>query len=273
MKGSCLLSITVVLILVGLACPSALGQESEIGSDKWHLQFTPYLWMSELDAEAQLGGLSGSAEMDFSDLFDFVEFAVSGRFEAWKKKWGLFVDASYLDLGADYSAYRGAVVVNADADIKQAFVNFGAAYRIINMPLGESQTQRLAVEPLCGLRYAYLKQELKLNVAVPGVGGIGGELGGDEDWVEPFVGCRIWWHLNDKLAAEIRTDFGGFGIGSASDFTWNFLAGIDYQLSDRMFFKGGYRIMDIDYEGGSGRSRIGLDGQMRGPIVGLTFHF
>jgi len=272
-KQSYLLSITVVFVLVGLTCPLGLGQENQADNDSWHLQFTPYLWMPELDADAQLGGLSGSAEMDFSDLFDFVEFAVSGRLEAWKKKWGLFVDASYLDLGADYTAYRGAVVVNDDADIKQAFVDFGVGYRILDAPLGENRTQRLAVEPLCGVRYAYLKQELKLNVAVPGVGGIGSELGGDEDWIEPFVGCRIWCHLNDKLTANVRTDFGGFGIGSASDHTWNFLAGIDYQLSDRMSLKGGYRIMDIDYDGGSGRNRIGLDGQMRGPIVGLTIHF
>jgi hypothetical protein len=45
------------------------------------------------------------------------------------------------------------------------------------------------------------------------------------------------------------------------------------EVSDKMSLKTDYRIMDIDYEGGSGRSAIGLDGQMRGPIVGLTFHF
>lgn len=37
--------------------------------------------------------------------------------------------------------------------------------------------------------------------------------------------------------------------------------------------KAGYRIIDIDYEGGSGRSAIGLNGQMRGPVIGLTFYF
>ena len=45
------------------------------------------------------------------------------------------------------------------------------------------------------------------------------------------------------------------------------------QLSSGMSIEAGYRILDIDYEGGSGRSAIGLDGQMRGPIVGLAFYF
>ncbi len=131
----------------------------------------------------------------------------------------------------------------------------------------------MTFEPLGGVRYGYIKQELRLDVAVAGIGGIGTRLGGSEEWVEPFVGFRLWWHLNDKLSTGVRTDFGGFGIGSASDLTWNFLAGVDYKLSDKMSVKAGYKILDIDYEGGSGRNRIGLDGQMRGPIVGLTFHF
>jgi len=63
--------------------------------------------MPESDADAQLGGLSGSAEMDFSDLWDFVEFGAAGRLEAWKQNWGLLFDASYMDLSGDYSKVAG----------------------------------------------------------------------------------------------------------------------------------------------------------------------
>ena len=121
---------TFALTLMSLACPLASAQPSGTPSE-WDFEFTPYLWMPELDADAQLGGLSGSAEMDFSDLFDFVEFAGSARLEAWKQDWGLLFDASYMDLGADYSKVRGPagrIATNADADVRQAFLDFGGFF-------------------------------------------------------------------------------------------------------------------------------------------------
>ena len=275
MRKSTALSFAFVLILIELACPSALGQPSRT-ANAWDFKLTPYLWIPELDTDSRLGGLSGSAEMDFSDFLDLVDFAGSARLEAWKQKWGLLFDALYVDLGADYSKVvgpGGRIATNADADFRQALLDFGLAYRLIDTPVGKGEDQRLTFEPLAGVRYAYLKAELRLDVAVAGIGGVGTRLGGSEDWVEPFVGFRLWWHLNDKLSTGVRTDFGGFGIGSASGLTWNFLAGVDYQLSSGMSIEAGYRILDIDYEGGSGRSAIGLDGQMRGPIVGLAFYF
>ena len=273
MKRLNILSFVVALAIVGLISPFTSGQEHQVGLDKWAFDFTPYLWLSELDADAQLGGLSGSAEMDFKDLLDFVEFAASGRFEAWKQDWGFFFDGLYLDLEADFRDVVGPIAISVDSDVRLATLDLGVAHRLVDVSMGNNQSQRLTLEPLGGVRYAYLREDLRLNVAVPLIGPVGTKLGGNEEWIEPFVGCRIWWHLNEKFSAGIRTDVGGFGIGSASDLTWNFLAGIDYQLLEKMSLKAGYRILDIDYEGGSGQSKIGIDGQMRGPIVGLTIQF
>ena len=267
------LSINFVLVLFGFICPLASGQDNSLEGNEWDFQFTPYFWMSDIDADATLGGLTGPANIDFSDLFEFVDFGSFGRLEAWKQDWGLLFDVMYVDLGTDYSAVRGPVSVNVDADVKMSNFDFGIVHRLVDIPVGKDHTQRLTFEPLCGVRYAYLKQEATLNVVVPLVGGIGTELGGDEEWVEPFIGARMWWHLTDKFAAGVRADYGGFGIGSASEHTWNFLAGIDYKLSEKMSLKLGYRILDMEYERGQGQSRIGFDGQMRGPLFGVTFHF
>jgi hypothetical protein len=69
------------------------------------------------------------------------------------------------------------------------------------------------------------------------------------------------------------TDFGGFGIGSASDLTWNLWTVVDYRLTERFSLKLGYRIYDLDYSRGSGRNEFGFDGQMTGPVLGLTVRF
>lgn len=62
-------------------------------------------------------------------------------------------------------------------------------------------------------------------------------------------------------------------IGEGYNLTWNLLAGIDYKLKENMSLKAGYRILDIDYDSGSGNKEFGLDAQFRGPIIGLTFLF
>jgi opacity protein-like surface antigen len=71
----------------------------------------------------------------------------------------------------------------------------------------------------------------------------------------------------------VRADFGGFDIGEGSNLTWNLLAGIDYQLSENLNLKAGYRIFDVDYDSGSGNSKFGLDAKFRGPILGLKYSF
>ena len=75
------------------------------------------------------------------------------------------------------------------------------------------------------------------------------------------------------MAINVRGDAGGFGIGSASKLTWNFVAGIDYKLSENMSFEAGYRISDIDYSRGSGSNEFGLDARTQGPVIGLTILF
>ena len=263
---------TLLAAVVGfflLCVGSVTWAHSDLRGDGWDLQFTPYFWLADLSGDSTLSGITGSAEVDFSELWDFIDFGVSGRLEAWNGKWGLFFDGSYLDLGAEYAESVGPAAIDTEVDLRQTILDFGLAYRLVQTPVGRDGTQSLTLDSLGGLRYAYLRQEAELNVAI-GPFAPGTTLGGDEEWVEPFVGARLTWDVGETVAVVIRGDIGGFGIGSASDLTWNLLAGVDWQFGKNMALKAGYRILDIDYERGSGPSAFGLDAQMKGPILGLS---
>jgi len=264
--------LTVLAGLLFLCVGEAAYAQSNLGGGGWDFRFTPYFWLADLDGDSTLSGITGSAELDFSELWDFVDFGASGRLEAWNGKWGFLLDGSYLDLGADYSAAVGPALIDTEVDLRQTIVDIGLAYRLIHKPVGRDGAQSVALEPLGGVRYEYLKQEARLNVAA-GPFAAGRTIGGDEEWVEPFVGVRLTWEISEILTAAIRGDVGGFGIGSASDLTWNLLAGVDWQFRKNMSLKAGYRILDIDYERGSGTSAFGLDAQMKGPILGLSIYF
>jgi hypothetical protein len=50
-------------------------------------------------------------------------------------------------------------------------------------------------------------------------------------WVGPFVGGRLCWDVNQKLAFGVGGDVGGLEIGSAFSLIRQFSAGIDYWLA------------------------------------------
>ncbi len=272
-------TIALTVLAVGLICSSAYGQEKMTASDDWEIRLVPYVWFLSIDAEGTVGGnlssLSADVDLSFGDIMDFIDFGAMGRVEAWKGKWGLTFDGLFMNLSADKS-FRGSQIpvgVNLDVDARLHSADFGLAYRLFEQRFGNENKQSLAFEPYGGLRYAYLREKIDLTVDIPGVGSAGRTLGTSEDWVEPFVGGRVIWGLNDKLAINIAGDAGGFGIGSASDLTWQIKGSVDYKLSENMTLNAGYRYLELDYSRGSGANEFGVDLRAKGPFVGLTILF
>ena len=66
----------------------------------------------------------------------------------------------------------------------------------------------------------------------------------------------------------MRFDIGGFGVGEASDLTWNLMTAFDYKLKGNKSLIAGYRILDIDYDARS--DGVAADIQLSGPVFGLN---
>jgi opacity protein-like surface antigen len=271
---------TSVFLLVMVISLQAYAQNQSLSTDDWEIRLMPYFWMPSLDAEGTVGGplggsLSGNVNLSFGDVMDYFDFGAMGRLEAWKGKWGLMFDGLFMNLGADgsFEGTRGVTRFDLDADVRLGMADFGLAYRIYEQRFGNNNEQSLAFEPYGGLRYSYLRQRIDLNVDIAGIGSAGRTLGKSEDWVEPFVGGRAIWDLSDKWSLNIRGDAGGFGIGSASDLTWQIAGGVDYKLSRNMTFNAGYRYVELDYSRGSASNEFGIDLRAKGPFVGITITF
>jgi opacity protein-like surface antigen len=274
MKREKKVTMGLMILVVGTVCSLAYGQEENAGSNGWQIEATPYFWMPSLDLDATVAGSAVHLDMGFDDVMDsFDVIGFSGRIEMWKGDWGLLFDGQYVDVDADFKLTTPGPGLGVGVDIEETILDFGVAYKLIEEPIKEKPGLNWSFAPIGGFRYHYLKEEINLKVDVPGLGSRGTTLGGDEEWVELFVGGQLNYDLSDKLTAMVRADFGGFGIGSASKLTWNFLAGVDYQLKENMSLKLGYKVFDMDYERGNGASNIGFDGKLHGPIIGLTILF
>jgi opacity protein-like surface antigen len=268
-RGAMLQILTILLVVFTSSWVYALNEVGD--TQQWDLRVTPYLWTADLEGDATFRGRTGSIEASFSDIMDNFDIGFMGRVEAWKNGWGVTLDGLYLDLGTEFKTSRG----KADVDIKETFLDFGIGRRVLDVPVGQDNSQNLSFDLLGGGRYVHIEGTVDIVPSGPlgDILGIGGSYEGKIDYVEPFVGGRIRWDMNDKFAIVARGDVGGFSVGSASDLTWNLVAGIDYQLSKNMNFVAGYRILDIDFEENSGSNEYGLDVQMKGPVFGFSMRF
>jgi hypothetical protein len=242
-------------------------------ASEWELSLTPYFWATAIEGDSTVGPFTSNIDVSFNEFID--EFDVLGgmaRFEATQGKFAFFLDGAYVDADTsrEFTVAQGPVSVRTDIDIGFGYLEFGSSYRAWQYPF-ENSDKTFDLEVLAGGRYTHFEQSI--GVQSLGPLGIQKRLGGNADWVDPIVGARIKLDLTDHLALRAYGDIGGFGIGEAADPSWKARALLDWQITRNMALLGGYQVYGLDFEDGSGRGRIGFDGEFHGPIFGLGIRF
>jgi hypothetical protein len=196
----------------------------------------------------------------------------------------------------------------ADVEMTQVILGLSAGWRLFSEPVsgifGEAQAddpRRIEADVFAGGRYWYLKTEIDLKVppvvvpgfnvassvalegprgrsrsqdlggiSIPGLtfGGIDDDFEQSADWIDPVVGVRLRADLTPKIGLTLLGDVGGFGIGSASTFTWQAMGMVNYRLGERWTMHAGYRALSIDRD-----ASMHADIVMHGVIMGATWHF
>jgi len=229
----------------------------------WKHEITPYIWLpASIKGTSIISGAETKLDLKISDVFDkFDLFGLSVRAESWKNdQWGLIFDTMYVNLDGKFS---GPIppLDETNVNIRQSVTDLGAGYRVGEMGLGDSETAKLILDVMGGVRINYLRQKIGL---VPTT------LGGSETWAEPFVGFRVKMPITQKFGLVLRADASGFGVPNASDLTYNVLGGAGYRFNELFEGRLGYRLYDIDYQTGSGQ--FGSNLTMHGPYMAFTFH-
>lgn len=104
--------------------------------------------------------------------------------------------------------------------------------------------------------------ERRIQEAIPD-----SELHASKAWVDPFVGFRGRYDLNDQLYLTGRGDIGGFGVSSES--AWNVYGALGIDVSERTCVELGYRYYQVDYE----RGALNYDVATKGPFLGVRIDF
>ncbi len=224
--------------------------------DDWEFSLTPYLWMTSLRAEADVGPVSSTSEACFSELLEQMDMGAQMRFEGRRGHWGFYLDGTYMSLGSDARARIGPFRVrglDVDGEFTQAWLEFGGMYRF-----GEPGR---SFDVMVGGRYSYIAVDASVGPFL--------DVDESKDFWAPVVGGRWQYALSETWVLSLAGDVGGFGVGDAADLSWGVTGILGYRINDRTTLGIGYRFFDIDFS----ERALDLDLQFHGPIAGVTFRF
>jgi opacity protein-like surface antigen len=246
------LSLPLALLLAAPLVPSAAAAQD------WEYQASIYGWFSGLDSSVgtQFGTLD--TELSFSDVWDMLDMAFFGTFEARQGQLGFILDLNYTDLSTTKNTPFGVAFSSATVDTKLTIASGYSTWRI-------SDTTAAAIDLAGGFR-AY---DLDLGITLAPGAAPGQSFSQGDSWFDAVIGARAIFPLGDRWTATVAGDVGGFGIGSSSDMSYNALVTVGYDINDTWSIKAGYRYLGFDKDL-NGRD-VSLD--LSGPLLGVSARF
>ena len=249
--------------------PSADATPTTAPQKSWEVKFKVYSWLTAINGRAGRGSNVSSLDVDYCDVIDnldLIECMVPVNLEARVGRWGAYVDLFYIRLEDRAQGPLG--LATADLEGKQTILEIAGFYRVGTWPCMPARTSSLTLDILAGARYNRLEGNIGLQLPRNRI-----SVGGTREWWDPFIGPRLTWQVTEKLGLFGRVDVGGFGLDNSSHFAWQYIAGAQYDITRNCFIELGYRMLDTDFEEGSGSDKFTYDVRTSGPYLALGVKF
>ena len=248
-----------ILPLLCLFVFSSMAQDSTAAKNKWHFQAEVYLMFAKLNGTVGVGTLPDTkVDADFGDIFSKLKMAAMLYAEASSGKWAITSDLIYLKLAQD--ATPGAIINGGKVTVKQLSWEVAGLRELLPW-----------LEAGIGLRLNNLNNNV--SIVRNNIGGGTTALNKSliKTWVDPTIIARVKSDPSKKFIYQFRGDFGGFGVGS--DFAWQIQAYAGWRFSTLFQLTGGYLVISVDYNKGTGENRFLYDVNTFGPVVRFGFNF
>jgi hypothetical protein len=247
MRSKVLHVLAAVSVMV-LAAPAVVAQSDSGG---WEYTVAPYLWAAGMDGSLTVAAIEADVDVPFDTIIENLDLALMGHFEMRNLRWVLSSDLIYVNLEDSVDVAQGT----ATATVEETLLELAGGYRVTP-----------AVALLVGARWVDLSTGLGYAGPIAG-----GSVDASKSWVDPFVGAHFAAPLSKRWWLGVHGDVGGFGVGS--ELAWQAYANLGFRPSELVSLILGYRIIDMDYEEGSGIEHFHYDLQIDGPLLGVAFHF
>ncbi|MGE3872463.1 MAG: hypothetical protein AB7F74_05850 [Parvibaculaceae bacterium] len=248
--------LAALICIAGPASAADLVAPEQANESGWTFAVAPYFWATGLTGDVGVDGLPEvDVDLSFSDVMKHFDIGFMGAGEARYGRFGVLTDLLYVKLSADNEV--DARHIDADIELtSQTLTTLGAVeYRVFE---GESGS----LDVLAGGRLWWVKTDLDFDGAVINASG-----SDSETWVDPIVGLRGRINLSPDFYLAGWGMIGGFGV--SSEFFWDAMGGLGYQISDSFSLFAGYRGLSVDYQ----HDGFVFDVDMNGPLLGAVLTF
>ena len=248
-------------LLLAVLASSAHAQDAPDGG--WHFLVEPYAMFPNMQGEAGVGNLPPAhVDEDPQDIFDNLQIGAMLFAEVRNDQWAFSSDVLFMDLESDF-AQDGPFLDDGKAEVSQLGWELAAMRRFTPW-----------FEAGLGLTYNKIDADVGVDVLlIPPGTTTRVTFGMTEDWIDPTLVARATLPFGDKWFFQARANLGGFGIGSGSELFWQIQADVGYRSSEKWQFVFGYRVIDLDYDQGSGNDRFIYDMQTFGPVLKVGYSF
>jgi hypothetical protein len=244
---------------------NVMAQETEATAtpkSEWDFLVEPYMLFPNMNGTVGLG--SGEVVPDVSvdassnDILGQLKMGFMLNAEASNGKWKIGSDLLYMSLAQGVKT--GVLIQNGELSVKQ---------------LGWEVSGLYAVKPWLDLGIGgmlnSINSEVDLKTITIGGGTTDRSKSLTETWFDPMLITRVKSASEAKFIYMFRGEIGGFGIGS--DLAWQMQGYAGYRFSKLFQITGGYRIISLDYESGSGENRFMYNIDTSGPVLRFGFNF
>jgi len=240
-------------------------------------------WSGNLIVYGWLAGVKGTVadaggteiDIPFETFLDLTDSGFQMYAEVRWRKWFLGFDGTWAKLSID----RDGTLADLQVSIRQRIFDMRVGYRVLEgtleapAPARDDRSERwgrvVVVDAFVGARYFFTK----IKATTTPIIGNPVVVEGTDERVDPFVGGRLGWEFARRWILVLRGDIGGFGIGDAAQFTWQFSANVGFRITRRISVFLGYRLLSYDTITGSGDDETGTDLLQHGPQIGASFRF
>ena len=263
--------------------------------EEWQFFVAPYMWIPGMSINTTLSGHTASVGESWYNMVPKLfssSIGAMGRFEAWKGRWGIYVDSyfTYLDsTGSDGPGKTidlsrrlnvpATLLLNGDLKLisRAASVDFGPRFLVGTVPLSaDKPLPMLSFEVLGGGRYNFYNQYMKLSLAASLVGPQQTRTAGgtfvskiERSFLEPFLGMRVGLWLNPKMVALLRFTVGGFGFAADNNLDLDMELDLGYKVHKNIYAYVGWRAHYVQCS----QDAFSLNAWFNGPIMGAVFAF
>lgn len=232
----------VAATLAIAAAPSAQAQD-----ENWSFEVAPYLWGAGLDTDITIGDRTASVERDFSDIVEALD--IGGGIMAGARV-GHFVAVTQIDYLSLDSDELDDAPARGRLEVESLMAMLAIGYRFERSRVGAH------TDLLVGARQLSLDNKLTLDGF--------GSVERDKDFVDPIVMLRPSFPLGRRWRFNPTISF---GAGGDSEKTWELQPQFQFQVSDNVGLRIGYRRLYYEIDSENGQNKF--DGAFQGLIIGI----